>query len=271
MTSSVPIGGGLSSSASLEVAVATLIEAITGVSLDPKSKMLLCQQAEHKFAGVPCGIMDQFASVMCQVDHLMLLDCSSQNVMQIPFVDPDVSVLIINSNVKHELVGSEYGERRRQCEVAARVLGAPSLREASLDQLESSRDRLSNVEYRRARHAISEIARTRDAADAVIDGNWPQVGELMLASHESLRDDYEVSCPELDLLVELATDIGVDGGVFGSRMTGGGFGGCTVSLVRAAQGEEVAQYITERYQRKTDIMPSSMISRPARGAHVIKN
>jgi galactokinase len=269
--STVPIGGGLSSSASLEVAVATLMEAMTGVSLDPKSKALLCQKAEHEFAGVPCGIMDQFVSVMCQVDHLILLDCSSQNVTQIPFVDPDVTVLIINSNLKHELVGSEYGERRRQCELAARVLGAPSLRSASLDQLESSRDRLSNIEYRRARHAISEIARTRDAADAVIDGNWPQVGELMLASHESLRDDYEVSCPELDLLVELAQDIGLDGGVFGSRMTGGGFGGCTVSLVKAAQIEEVAQYITEHYRRKTDIMPSSMISRPAGGAYVVKN
>jgi len=180
-------------------------------------------------------------------------------------------VLIINSNVKHELAGSEYGERRRQCESAARVLGTTSLRNLNLDQLEASRDQLANDEYRRARHAISEIARTREAADAVIDGNWPQVGELMLASHESLRDDYEVSCPELDLLVELAKDVGTDGGVFGSRMTGGGFGGCTVSLVKTAQSEEVAQYITDRYQRKTDITPSSMISRPARGAHVIKN
>jgi galactokinase len=270
VTSTVPIGGGLSSSASLEVAIATLVEAMTDVALDPKSKALLCQKAEHEFAGVPCGIMDQFASVMCQVDHLMLLDCSSQRVRQIPFVDPDVSVLIINSNVKHELVGSEYGERRRQCEVAARILGAASLRNASLDQLESGGERLSNVEYRRARHAISEIARTRDAAAAVVDGNWPQVGELMFDSHKSLRDDYEVSCPELDLLVDLAQEIGIDNGVYGSRMTGGGFGGCTVSLVKAAQIDEVAQSITENYWRKTNIVPSSMISRPARGAYVVK-
>jgi galactokinase len=271
VASSVPIGGGLSSSASLEVAVATLIESMTGMSLAPKSKALLCQRAEHEFAGVPCGIMDQFASVMCEADHLMLLDCLSQTIEQIPFADPDVSVLIINSNVKHELVGSEYAERRRQCETAARALGVASLRNATLDQLEGNRKEIGSVEFRRARHAIGEIARTRDAASATKDGNWQQVGELMQASHESLRDDYEVSCPELDLLVELAQDIGVEGGIFGSRMTGGGFGGCTVSLVKASKIDDVAQAITERYQHKTKVVPKVMTSRPARGAHVVKS
>jgi galactokinase len=271
VASEVPLGGGLSSSASLEVAMATLIEAMTGATLDPKAKALLCQRAEHEFAGVPCGIMDQFASVMCRADHLMLLDCSSQRIDQIPFVDPDVTVLIINSNVKHELVGSEYGERRQQCDRASRALGVASLRNATLDQLESNRERLSKIEYRRARHAIGEIARTYDAANAAKDCDWPRLGELMHASHESLRDDYEVSCRELDLLVELAQEIGMDGGVFGSRMTGGGFGGCTVSLVQATKVAQVAEYITENYQSITDIAPKVLTSRPSRGAHVVKS
>jgi galactokinase len=271
VASEVPLGGGLSSSASLEVAMATLVEAMTGATLDPKDKALLCQRAEHEYAGVPCGIMDQFASVMCRVDHLMLLDCSSQRIEHIPFVDPDVTVLIINSNVKHELVGSEYGERRQQCDRAARALGVASLRGATLDHLESNREQLSNIEYRRARHAISEIRRTFDAANAAKDCDWPCVGELMLASHRSLRDDYEVSCLELDLLVDLAQEIGIDGGVYGSRMTGGGFGGCTVSLVQATKVQQVAEYISEKYRNVTDIAPKVLTSRPSRGAHVVKS
>ena len=134
--SSVPVGGGLSSSAAIEVATATLIEAMTGESLDPVEKALLCQQAEHEYAGVPCGIMDQFASAMCRPDHLMLLDCRSRQIEHIPFADPNVTVLIINTNVKHELSGGEYAERRGQCESAARKLGVSSLRDVALDQLE---------------------------------------------------------------------------------------------------------------------------------------
>jgi galactokinase len=268
--SDVPIGSGLSSSASLEVATATLIEALSGAALDPVVKALLCQQAEHEFAGVPCGIMDQFASVMCREDHLMLLDCSSQRNEQIPFADPEVTVLIINSNVKHELIDGEYGQRRRQCESAARTLGVNSLRKASLAQLEENRGRLSDVEYRRARHVITEIARTRDAAAAAKSGNWQTMGELMHASHVSLRDDYQVSCPELDLLVNLAGELGAEGGVYGSRMTGGGFGGCTVSLVDAARADWIAQCITDRYEQRTGITPKALTSRPAGGAHAVR-
>jgi len=270
VTSDVPIGGGLSSSASIEVATATLLEAMTGTTLDPVAKALLCQQAEHEYAGVPCGIMDQFISALGRADHLMLLDCRSREVEHIPLVDNSVTVMIINSNVKHELSGSEYAERRSQCEAAAKKLGASSLRDATLDQLDSSRGKLEPVEYRRARHAISEIARTQAAAAAVKTGDWPRVGELMVASHESLRDDYEVSCPELDLLVELAGDLGAEGGVFGSRMTGGGFGGCTVTLVRTADAESVAHHVAGVYQQETNIEPSVLTSRPARGAHVVK-
>jgi galactokinase len=268
--SAVPFGGGLSSSASLEVAAATLIEVMTSTTLDPVEKALLCQKAEHEFAGVPCGIMDQFASVMCRADHLMLLDCRSQQVEHIPLVDPKVTVLISNTNVKHELSGGEYAERRAQCESAARKLGVASLRDATLSQLEAQRGQLDAIEFQRARHVIGEIERTLDAATALKAGDWPRVGRLMYASHDSLRDDYEVSCPELDLLVNLARQIRAQGGVIGSRMTGGGFGGCTVSLVETSKIDGVSDYLAEHYQVETGIEPTMLTSRPARGAHVVQ-
>lgn len=268
--SSVPVGGGLSSSASLEVATATLLEAMTSKTLEPVEKALLCQKAEHEFAGVPCGIMDQFASVLCRADHLMLLDCRSQQVEHIPLADPNVTVLIVNTNVKHELSGGEYAERRGQCESAAGKLGVVSLRDATLRELEANRSKLADVEFRRARHAIGEIERTVAAAAALKAGNWPLVGRLMYASHDSLRDDYEVSCTELDLLVELARELGSTGGVIGSRMTGGGFGGCTVSLVDTAKVDTVAQHLATSYRARTGIEPSILTSRPARGAHAVK-
>ena len=268
--STVPYGGGLSSSASLEVAMATLIEAITGSQLSLVDKALLCQRAEHEYAGVPCGIMDQFASAMCRPDHLMLLDCRSRAIEQIPLVDPNITVLIINTNVKHELSGGEYAERRGQCESAAGKLRVSSLRDATLEGLESRRGDLEPVEYRRARHAIGEIARTSQAAAAIKAGDWPLVGSLMYASHDSLRDDYEVSCPELDLLVDLAREIGRSGGVIGSRMTGGGFGGCTVSLVETARVGTITERLAARYEKQTGIAPTALTSRPARGAHVVK-
>ena len=267
----VPLGGGLSSSASLEVATATLIEAMTGKTLDPQAKALLCQRAEHEYAGVPCGIMDQSISVMGRPDHLMLLDCRSRAVEHIPLVDPSITILIANSNVKHELSGGEYAERRGQCESAAKKLGVASLRDATLDLLEAHRDQLESVEYRRARHAIGEIDRTVAAAAAVKAGDWPEVGRLMDASHDSLRDDYEVSCRELDLLVDLARGLGPEGGVFGSRMTGGGFGGCTVTLVRTADVDMVAHHVASIYHQETGVHPSILTSRPARGAHIVKS
>jgi galactokinase len=269
--SNVPLGGGLSSSASLEVATATLLEAMSGTTLELREKALLCQKAEHDFAGVPCGIMDQFTSVMGRADHLMLLDCRSQTVDHVPFLDPALTVLIVNTNVKHELAGGEYADRRAQCESAARKLGVASLRDAGFPQLHVRRRHLSSVEYLRAKHAITEIARTVKAAAAVKAGEWAEVGRLMYASHDSLRDDYDVSCRELDLLVDLAREIGPDGGVLGSRMTGGGFGGCTVSLVETAKVKVVNGELLDRYRDATGIEASALTSRPARGAHVVVN
>ena len=268
--STVPLGGGLSSSAALEVATATLLEIITGKKLDPVDKALLCQKAEHEYAGMPCGIMDQFISVMGQESHLLLLDCRSRQPQLVPMTDPAMALLITNTNVKHELTGGEYAQRRAQCEQAAKILGVPSLRDATTEQLEQAKGRMEEVIYRRARHVIGEIERTTHAAEGVRASNWPTVGQLMYASHNSLRDDYEVSCAELDAVVEIAQAIGPKGGVLGCRMTGGGFGGCTVALVRADAVAAISAQIAAQYEKRTGIKPTLFVSRPAAGATVIK-
>lgn len=268
--SDVPLGGGLSSSAALEVATATLVETITGTTLDPVAKALLCQKAEHEYARMPCGIMDQFISVMGQANHLMLLDCRAEEAKMVPLDDPGVTVLITNTNVKHELTGSEYPQRRAACEESAVILGVDALRDATLEMLEKSQNQLSDEYFRRARHVIGEIERTVEAAAAIERGDWARVGALMYASHNSLRDDYEVSCPELDLLVEIAASIGSEGGVIGSRMTGGGFGGCTVTLVETDKVDAVQETLCREYQEKTGIAPTAFASRPAQGACVIR-
>jgi galactokinase len=269
--STVPLGGGLSSSAALEVATATLLEAMLGQQLKPIDKALLCQEAEHKYAGVPCGIMDQFSSTLCRRDHLMLLDCRSQEIEQVPFTAHDIAVLVTNSNVKHELTGGEYAKRRAQCEAAAKALSAQTLRDACPEQLEFARQRMDDVNYRRARHVITEIDRTAKAADLIRSGRWHEVGQLMYDSHASLRDDYEVSCPELDHLVEIAQEIGEAGGVIGSRMTGGGFGGCTVTLVKTTAAAAIMEAIHSRYEQSTGITPTLFTTRPAQGAQVMSS
>jgi len=268
--SNVPVGGGLSSSAALEVATATLLEQVTGHSLGLKEKALLCQLAEHRFAGVPCGIMDQFSSVFGKVDELMLIDCRSLVIESVPFDFGEISVLITNSNVKHELTGGEYRERRSQCASALSKLDQASWRDVTVGQLEQRRDALTEIEFRRARHVVTEIERTIAVSHAFRSGDWEMVGKLMFASHSSLRDDYDVSCPELDRLVQIASSIGKQDGVLGSRMTGGGFGGCTVSLVCTKQLETVISSLTKQYESATGISPFCFASRPARGAHVIK-
>ena len=267
--SNVPLGGGLSSSAALEVATATLLEAVTGRSLDPIQKALLCQKAEHTFAGMPCGIMDQFTSVLGKEDALMLLDCRSQKTEMVPLTDPEVTVLITNSNVKHELTGTEYASRRAQCEETAKTLHVDTLRDVTVVQLEQSKYLLEPAQYRRARHVVSEIERTVAAAVALREGDWAEVGRLMYASHASLRDDFDVSCEELNLLVEIAESLGSSAGVIGSRMTGGGFGGCTVSLVRSEAVGKVSRVLHERYKAKTGIAPTIFATRPAGGARVL--
>jgi galactokinase len=268
--STVPLGGGLSSSAALEVSTATLIETVTGKKMDPVEKALLCQKAENDFAGVPCGIMDQFISVMGRANHLLLLDCRSRKTELVPMSDASVSLLIINTNVRHELTGGGYAQRRLQCETAAKELGVPSLRTATVEMLEGTKGRMDETVYRRARHVIGEIARTVQAAEGVRASKWSEVGQHMYASHASLRDDYEVSCKELDVVVEIAQSIGLKGGIYGCRMTGGGFGGCAVALVKTELVEAISQQIAADYKKRTKIEATIFVSRPAAGATVIK-
>jgi galactokinase len=268
--STVPLGGGLSSSAALEVCTATLMEAATGKTIDPIEKALLAQKAEHDFAGVPCGIMDQFISALGREGHLLLLDCRTRKTELVPMSDPSVELLVVNTNVKHELGSGEYAKRRAECEQAAKILGVTSLRDATADQLEKAKGKMSEVVYRRARHVIGEIERTTHAAEAIRQSNWPAVGQLMYASHAALRDDYEVSCRELDVVVEIAENIGYQGGVYGCRMTGGGFGGCAVALVKAAAVEVISKKIATDYHVKTGIEATIFASRPAAGATIIK-
>jgi galactokinase len=266
--SQVPLGGGLSSSAALEVATATLIEAVTGRSIDPVEKARLCQRAEHDYAGMPCGIMDQFSSALGASGKLLLVDCRSETAELVPLDDTTVAVLVTNSNVKHELTGSEYPERRSQCERAAKVLGVKALRDVTMADLERLKSELQPILYRRARHVVGENERTLAAAEALRRRDWAAVGKLMYASHESLRDDYEVSCPEIDALVECARAVGPSGGVVGSRITGGGFGGCTVTLVMTGREAEIADTICADYKRRTGIEATAFVTKPARGAHV---
>lgn len=262
IASSVPLGGGLSSSASLEVAFYTFLQQLKPDDGDKVSKAVACQKAEHTHAGVPCGIMDQFVSVLGREGHALLIDCRSLEATPVPLSDPGVVILITNSNVKHSLTGSEYPTRRRQCEEAASILGKDSLRDATMKDLEEAKDKLDDVTYRRARHVIEEIERTAQAAEALKRGAYKEFGKLMVESHNSLRDLYEVSCRELDELVSAAMEVE---GVFGSRMTGGGFGGCTVTMLQAHAIDRTILHIQERYSGT----PTFYVTTPSEGARAL--
>jgi galactokinase len=270
VTGDLPAGGGLSSSAALEVATATLGEALAGSAIDPIEKALLCQEAEHTYAGVPCGIMDQFAAVFARSGRLLLLDCRSRRWELVPLASEEVAVLIINTMVRHELSGGEYALRRRQCQEAARLLGVASLRDVTADLVRAAESRLPDVNFRRALHVATENERTLSAAEALRRGDWAELGRLMYASHESLRRDYEVSCAELDVIVAIARELGERGGVLGCRMTGGGFGGCAIALVRFADLFRLGETFREEYLRRTDRVPEILATRPADGATILQ-
>jgi galactokinase len=269
--STLPYGGGLASSAALEVATATLLEAITGQTLDPIAKALLCQRAEHDFAGVPCGIMDQFTSILARENHALLLDCRSRTTTPVAMTNPEVTVLIVNTNIRHRLAESEYAKRRSQCEAAARVLKVAALRDATPAALNKAQKQMEPVVFRRARHVITENERTLQMARAIQVSDWPAIGQLMYSSHASLRDDYEVSCPELDTVVEAAQAMGAAAGVIGCRMTGGGFGGCAVSLVKTDQVQRITRALDAAYEKKTGRQTTIFSSRPAAGARILKS
>jgi galactokinase len=253
IANTLPVGGGLSSSAAIEVATAQAFLTLAGLKMDPGRVALLCQKAEHEFVGVPVGIMDMTAVVASRAGHAMLLDCRDLTKQFVLLDDRELRVVIVNSMVKHELTGGEYAQRRKECEqgVAHFKRENPSvraLRDVTLRQLESAREQLPRVVYRRCRHVITENARTTEAAAALGRRDYERAGELMRESHRSLREDYEVSVPELDLLVEEAMRVK---GVYGSRMTGGGFGGCTVSLVQPRAVDGFVEHVRRAYQQSS--------------------
>ncbi|HWR37592.1 MAG TPA: galactokinase [Clostridia bacterium] len=263
----VPLGAGLSSSAAIEVATALALCSVSNIDMPPIEMARACQKAEHDYAGTHCGIMDQFISIFGRAGHAVMLDCRSLDSKLLP-ISGDVRMVICNSMVKHALAGGEYNRRRADCETAVSLLGQhlpgiKALRDMTLEQLDHYRGILSETVYRRSRHVISENERVLNAADALTSGDLAGFGRLMCESHTSLRDDYEVSCKELDLLVELARGLE---GVFGARMTGGGFGGCTVNLVSAEHVDKFQAAMSEGYQKKTGTTPNIYVCLAAQGA-----
>ncbi|MHC4787597.1 MAG: galactokinase [Planctomycetota bacterium] len=255
----VPIGAGLSSSAALEVAAASAFCDAAAARPEPRELALLCQRAENEFVGVNCGIMDQFVSVHARREHALLLDCRSLEHELLPLDTSEVRVLVCNTMVHHELGNSAYNERRARCEEAARLLnarvdGVRQLRDVTPEVLSRHGDVLDELTLKRARHVVGENERTLRAAEALKGGDHEQFGGLMNESHESLRDDYEVSCEELDLMVELARR---QEGVLGARMVGAGFGGCTVNLVRRERAADVAEAVCRAYREEAGIDPEA--------------
>jgi galactokinase len=264
LSTEVPIGGGLSSSASLEVATALAMmgdaPTVQGYDL-----ALLCQKAEHEYAGMPCGIMDQAISVLGRRGHALLLDCRDGTTRQVPFDDPDLVLLVADTQVKHELTDGGYAARREQCHAAARTLGVPALRDTDAASVARSGEtgQLTGKEFLRARHVVTEIDRTTRAVAALDAGNYAEFGDLMYGSHASLRDDYEVSCEELDAIVELAR--GRDG-VYGARMTGGGFGGCAIILAEKNQADDITATVQSGFAERFGRACPIFATRAAAGA-----
>jgi len=274
ISSNVPIGSGLSSSASLEVATATFLEALHKINhVDGVQKALRCQKAEHTFADTPCGIMDQYISSMGKKGNLLLIDCRSKDYKLIPFGEGnDTPVIVItNSNVKHSLSGSEYPDRVKQCKAAVAGLvkkghKVEALRDATIEMLQDTKSTLDPIVYKRAKHCISEDARTMNTIEALEKSDYTTVGKRMTESHISLQYDFEVSCDELDLLVKYALEVP---GVYGSRMTGGGFGGCTVTLLRADAVESFKEHVLKQYVTTTGIECDFYEAIPSDGAEII--
>jgi galactokinase len=250
--SEVPIGGGVSSSAALETGSALALLTLAGATMPPLELALLCQQAEHQFAHSPCGIMDQFIVGLGKEFYALLLDCRSREVEQIPVPFDNAVLLVMNTQVKHEIGGGEYGIRRRQCEQAVEALKPrypqiQSLRDVKSNMLFSQRSAMDPLIFRRAQHVVTEIERTTEAADALRHGRLADFGGLMYDSHASLKDDYQVSATELDALVDIAHTVP---GVYGARMTGGGFGGCAIALVETKAVDALREAIAADYNNR---------------------
>ena len=263
----VPREAGLSSSAAVEVAATVFWQRLMGLQLDPVYVIKLSRKAENEFVGVPCGIMDQFISALGRQDHALFLDCRDLTYRHVP-LHGDVKIVVCNSGVKRALAQSEYEVRLKQCRQAVAQLGTAglavkTLREVDSQDLEVHRSALNELLLKRARHVVTENQRVLEAVEVLEAGDLERFGELMNASHESLRDDYEVSSKELDVLVELAWK---QPGTLGARMTGAGFGGCTVNLVRAEAAEAFAEAVARGYQQALGLRAEIYVCRASDGA-----
>jgi len=258
--STVPVGAGLSSSAALEISVGYALSKLSGEDVDRWVLAKIGQRAEHEYAGVRSGIMDQFASVFGQKNHALFLDCRSLEWSPIPL--PAAKFIICNTRTKHDLADGEYNKRRADCEEAAKILGKASLRDVSLAEFNEKTKDLPERLLKRARHVITENGRVLDAVECLKNDDLTQFGKLMNESHESLRKDYEVSSEELDLMVEI---VRAQPGVLGSRMTGGGFGGCTVNLLKTDVSAEFIENVSAPYKAATGISPEIYICNPEQG------
>jgi galactokinase len=266
----VPIGAGLSSSAALEVATGFALLTSFGRQIDLSQLAAICQRAENDYVGARCGIMDQFIACHGRTDRALQLDCRSLEYKYLP-LPPELSLVICNTMVKHSVAGREYNQRRAECEEGVRLLrqwlpNVRALRDVTPQQFADFSDRLPATIRKRCKHVMTEDARVLEAADALTYGNLSRLGELMHASHASMRDDFEISCPELDAMVELAFS---QPGVVGTRMTGGGFGGCTINLVRNAEVDNFRSALRTGYEKRFGLTPDIYVTSPSAGVHQV--
>lgn len=272
VASNLPLGSGLSSSAAVEVATALALLSLIDVTIDRVQLAKLCQRAENEYVGARVGIMDQFASANGRASHALMLDCRSLDFRLLPLPE-HIRLVIANTMVKHSIASGEYNARRAECETAVRLLarkipGVRALRDVAPADVERFRNDLPETVYQRARHVVSENQRVLRAADALAGGDLATFGQLMRQSHLSLRNDYEVSCEELDVMVEIAGKLP---GVYGARMTGGGFGGCTVNLVEAEAVAAFTKELAARYEQATGRAPQIYVCAAADGAEEVSD
>ena len=263
----VPLGAGLSSSAALECSVATAMNHLFDLGFSLEELARLTQRAENQYVGVPCGIMDQSVSLMATQGYALLLDCRDLSTRNIPFdvAAQGLELLIIDTQAHHALTDGGYAERRASCESVAAKLSVKSMRELTMDQLAASRELITNTEYTRARHAVTEMKRVLDCVEALSAGDFTAVGKLLNQSHVSLRDDYTVSCPELDTAVEAS----LAAGALGSRMVGGGFGGSAIALIEASKTSQTIHAVEKAFADKKFKAPRFFTSLPSQGAELL--
>ena len=266
ITGDVPIGSGLSSSAAVEVAMACTFQVMGQLSLDGVKRALLCQKAENEFVGMRCGIMDQYIISLGKRDHALLIDCRSLEYRLVP-IPQGCSIVVCDTNKRRGLVDSEYNTRRQECEAGARILGVPALRDVTPEEFAEHARELDEITRKRCRHIVTEDQRVLDAVQALESGELARFGELISTSHTSLRDDYEVSCAELDALVVAAWH---QEGTLGARMTGAGFGGCTVNLVASDAVRVFQRRVVQEYTVATGLVPEIYVCTAEEGVHILE-